>query len=80
MESRGQKGYRKKAEKAQDVRTVPVPSSKSSSSGKTLLGHLGKSHYLITRSPKAQNKSQISVGLVAGSSQVVFANVAAAGK
>lgn len=48
--------------------------------GKTLLGHLGKSHYLITRSQKAQNKSQISVGLAAGSSQVVCANIAAAGK
>lgn len=35
-------GYRQKGEDTQDVRTVPVPASKSSLSVESLLGNLGR--------------------------------------
>lgn len=38
----GERGYRQKGEETQDVRAVPVPSSKSSSSVRTLLGDPGR--------------------------------------
>lgn len=68
----GKRGYRQKGEEAQDVRTVPVPSSKSV---KTLLGELGRVipelYSMLTKSTTQKSDLCLSE-----SSRVVFANAA----
>lgn len=75
----GERGYRQKGEETQDVRAVPVPSSKSSSSVRTLLGDPGRVITELYVNKKHNTKVRFMFVWLQ-KPQVVFANITAADK